>query len=80
MKQILAQHVKKNLVQNEVPISGGQKWEQIIIEPIDIKKGFVQSDTYSPVGFCCTEIPVMMLLEESDGYNMGPPSTHTVYF
>ena len=29
------------------------------------KKGFLQGDTY-PVGFCCTEIPVMMFLEESD--------------
>ena len=36
------------------------------------KKGFLQGDTY-PVGFCCTEIPVMMFLEESDGYKMGPP-------
>ena len=34
---------------------------------IDIKKGFLQGDTYSPVGFCCTEIPVM-LLEDSDCY------------
>ena len=39
---------------------------------MDIKKGFLQGDTYSPVGFCHTEIPVMMLLEESDGYQMGP--------
>ena len=38
---------------------------------MDIKKGFLQGDTYSPFGFCCTEIPVM-LLEESDGYQMGP--------
>ena len=51
---------------------------------MDIKKGFLQGDTYSPVGFCHTEIPVMMLLEESDGYQMGPQgkerlNAHTVY-
>ena len=40
---------------------------------IDIKKGLLQGDTYSPVGFCCTKMPVMMLLEESDGYKMRPP-------
>ena len=34
----------------------------------DIKKRFSPGDTYSPVGFCCTEIPVMILLEKSDGY------------
>ena len=39
---------------------------------INIKKRFLQSDTFFPVGFCSTEIPVMMLLEETDGYKMGP--------
>ena len=34
---------------------------------INIKNGFSQGDAYSPVGSCCTEIPVMMLLEDSDG-------------
>ena len=38
-----------------------------------IRRDFLQGETYSPVGFCCTRIPVMMLLEESDGYKMGPP-------
>ena len=32
---------------------------------LDIKKGILQSDTYPPVGFCCTDITVMMLLKES---------------
>ena len=30
------------------------------------QKGFLQGDTYYPVGFYCTEIPDMMFLEESD--------------
>ena len=38
---------------------------------INFKKGFLQGDNYSPVGFCLTEVPVAMLIEETDGYNMG---------
>ena len=37
----------------------------------NIVKGFLQGDSYSPVGFCLTEAPVAMLIEESDGYKMG---------
>ena len=44
---------------------------------IDIKKGFLQGDTYSSVGFCCKEIPVM-LLEESDGYKMCQPDKREI--
>ena len=58
---------------------GGQKWEYITKElMIDIKKVFLQGDTYSPVGFCYTEIPVVMLLEESHGYKMGPPDQREI--
>ena len=39
---------------------------------INIKKEFLQGDTFSPVGFCCMEIPVVTLLEETDGYKIGP--------
>ena len=38
---------------------------------INIRKGFLQGDSYSPVGFCLTEIPILMLIEETDGYTMG---------
>ena len=38
---------------------------------INIRKGFLQGDSYSPVGFCLTEIPISMLIEETDGYTMG---------
>ena len=31
----------------------------------------MQGDTYSPVGFCLTEVPISMLIEESDRYTMG---------
>ena len=37
---------------------------------IGIKKVFLQGDSYSPVGFCLTEVPVVMLIEDTDGYMM----------
>ena len=40
---------------------------------IKIRKGFLQGDSYSPVGFCLTEVPIAMMLEETDGYKMGQP-------
>ena len=52
---------------------------------IEIKRGFLQGDSFSPVGFCLTEVPVAMLIEESDGYMMGPPGkrnlkrTHSLF-
>ena len=48
-------------------------------------KGFLQGDSYSPVGFCLTEIPIAMMLEETDGYKMGQPGerdlkkTHSLF-
>ena len=30
-------------------------------------------DSYSPVGLCLTEVPIAMMLEETDGYKMGQP-------
>ena len=38
---------------------------------IDIARGFLQGDSYFPIGFCLTEVPVAMLIEELDGYTMG---------
>ena len=38
---------------------------------INIKKGFLQRDSYFLVGFCLTEITISMLIEETDGYTMG---------
>lgn len=45
---------------------------------IKIKKGFLQGDSYSPVGFCLTEIPIAMLMEETDGYRMGAPGERDI--
>ena len=38
---------------------------------INIRKGFLQGDSYSPVGFCLTEVPISMLIEETDGYSVA---------
>ena len=52
---------------------------------INIKRNFLQGDSYSPVGFCCTEIPAAMLLEETKGYSIGNPGerdtkrTHSLF-
>ena len=37
---------------------------------VKIKKRFLQEDSYSPVGFCLMEVPILMLIEETDGYTM----------
>ena len=47
--------------------------------------GFLQGDSYSPVGFCLSEVPVCKLLQEIKGYRMGQPGktevkwTHSLF-
>ena len=38
---------------------------------INIRKDFWQGDSYSPVGFCLTEVHVSVLIEEADGHTIG---------
>ena len=45
---------------------------------INILCGFLQGDSYSPVGFCITEIPVCKLLQQSKGYRMGEPGNRNL--
>ena len=40
--------------------------------------GFLQGDSYSPVGFCIFKIPVCRLLQQSRGYRMGPTGNRDV--
>ena len=40
--------------------------------------GFLQGDSYSPVGFCLSEVPVCKLLQEWKGYHMGEPGNRDV--
>ena len=61
------------------------KGERITSRWINIACGFLPGDSYSPVGFCISEIPVCLLLQQSRGYRMGPPGkrelsrTHSLF-
>ena len=52
---------------------------------VSIRTGFLQGDSYSPVGFCLSEVPIGMLLSETRGYRMGIPGdrimkrTHSLF-
>ena len=52
--------------------------EKIISRWIDIMCGFLQGDSYLPVGFCISEIPVCKLLQQSKGYRMGAPGNRSI--
>ena len=54
------------------------KGEKIKSRWIEIKCGFLQGDSYSPVGFCLSEIPVCKLLQETKGYRMGEPGNRKI--
>ena len=47
------------------------RWIQIVC-------GFLQGDSYSPVGFCLTEVLVGKLLKASKGYKMGRPGQRNI--
>ena len=44
---------------------------KVLGRKISIKKGFLQGDSYYQVGFCLTEVPILMLIEDTDEYIMG---------
>ena len=44
---------------------------KVLGRKISIKKGFLQGDRYYQVGFCLTEVPTLMLIEDTDEYIMG---------
>ena len=46
-------------------------WESNYNRVINIARWFLQGGSYFPIGFCLTEVPVAMLIEELDGYTMG---------
>ena len=45
---------------------------------IRFNRGFLQGDSFSPVGFCVCEIPVMMLIDKVQGYRIGLPGCRIV--
>ena len=54
------------------------KGEKMTSRWINISCGFLQGDSYSPAGFCFSEIPVCRLLQQSKGYRMGPAESRDV--
>ena len=40
---------------------------------INFRRGLRQGHVWAPVGFCLGEIPICLLLEESQGFMIGPP-------
>ena len=38
----------------------------------------MQGDSYSPVGFCLTEVPIAMLLDETEEYKLGQPGRRCI--
>ena len=55
--------------------SGGGKMTR---QWIQIFCWFLQVDSYSPVGFCISEIPVCILFQHSREYRMGELGNHIV--
>ena len=59
--------------------------EKMVSRWIQILCGLLQGDSYSPAGFCISEILVCILLQHSRGYRMGEPgnpivkSTHSLF-
>ena len=45
---------------------------------IRFNRGFLQGDSFSPVGFCVCEIPILMLIDGLKGYRMGPSGNRIV--
>ena len=52
--------------------------EERVSRWIEIMCGFLQGDSYSPVGLCLSEVPVCKLLRESKEYRMGEPGNRDV--
>ena len=54
------------------------KGEKITSRWINIASRLLQGDSYSPVGFCISEIPLCRLLQQSREYTMVPPRSRDV--
>lgn len=66
--------MKKWMIKLEIRVDGEKRMSRWI----NIRTGFLQGDSYSPVGFCLSEVPVMMMLRETKGYRMGPSGNREV--
>ena len=91
-KNVLVDGVPEKMVNVIVKLMQGWKTRLEVTEDgnvltsrkINIRKGFLQGDSYSPVGLCLTEVPISLLIEETDMYTMGQTKKksqkkHTAY-
>ena len=67
----LIEVVKKLMKGWKTKLEVTENRKKIVSRLINVTRGFLQGDSFSPVGFCLTEVPVAMLMEGSDGYKMG---------
>ena len=78
-KNVLVDGVPEKMVNVIVKLMQGWKTRLEVTEDgnvltsrkINIRKGFLQGDSYSPVGLCLTEVPISLLIEKTDMYTMG---------
>ena len=45
---------------------------------IRIARGFLKGDSYSPIGYCLTKVPVGMLIPKAKGCRMGLPGQREI--
>ena len=52
--------------------------QMVVSRWINIFRGFLQGDSFSPVGYCLTVVPIGMLISVSDGYVLGKPGDRSL--
>ena len=67
----LIEVVKKLMKRCKTKLEVTENRKKIVSRLINVTRGFLQGDSFFPLGFCLTEVPVSMLVEGSDGYKMG---------
>ena len=63
----LIEVIKKLMKGWKTKLEVAENRQKIVSRLIIATRGFLQGDSFSPVGFCLTEVPVAMLMEGSDG-------------
>ena len=65
---------KKDNERMENPVGGKKMIERSkLVDGSILEKGSYKETTIPQLGFCLTEVPVAILLEQTDGYKMGNP-------
>ena len=67
----LIEVVKKLMKGWKTKLEVTENRKKIMRRLINVMRGFLQGDSFSPVGLCLSEVPVALLMEGTDGYKMG---------